>query len=170
LCVPQFVAIYEDAAAFNGQVAAYHLDDVKATLLQRVKAVVDFLMRSANVRTTWTIAPFNEVLPAQFNTAGFAVGQYNRLTIRGKNAAEPSKAGEVPAAGAGAAKPDEPIDVWPGAYTTAGSDVGIEVANIVAKVGGLNMTDPQIKTIWIEIMGRLIGETIAHEIHHALLV
>jgi hypothetical protein len=31
------------------------------------------------------------------------------------------------------------------------------------------MTDPHIKSLWIEIMGRLIGETIAHEICHALL-
>lgn len=169
LCVPQFIAIYEDAAAFNGQLVAYHLDDVKAALLQRVKAVVDFVMLNANVRTIWTIAPFNEALPAQLEAGGFAAGKFNRLTIRGRNAAEPGTAGEVPSAGAGATKPDEPIDIWPGAYTTPGTDVGIEVSNIVAKVASLNMTDPVIKTIWIEIMGRLIGETIAHEVHHALL-
>jgi hypothetical protein len=36
-------------------------------------------------------------------------------------------------------------------------------------MAALNMTDPEIKSIWIEIMSRLLGETIAHEIHHALL-
>ena len=61
------------------------------------------------------------------------------------------------------------IDIWPGAYTTPGSDINNEISGIVATVNGLNMTDPQIKSVWIEIMGRLIGETIAHEICHAVL-
>jgi hypothetical protein len=48
-------------------------------------------------------------------------------------------------------------------------DVGLEVSTIVTKMAALNITDPVIKTLWIEIMGRLMGENIAHEIHHSLL-
>ena len=55
LSVPQFVVIDEEAASFNPQLVAYHLADVKATLLQRVKHVVDFLLANANVRTVWLL-------------------------------------------------------------------------------------------------------------------
>jgi hypothetical protein len=168
LSVPQFIEIVE-VAAFNAELTAYHLDDVRDAVLRRAKEVVDFLLRKANVRTIWTIPPFNEALPAQFAAGGFAAGKYNKLTIRGTNAADPSKAGEVGAAGAGAVKPDEPIDIWPGAFRNNGMDVGVEVSALVNKMAALNITDPVIKTLWIEIMGRLMGENIAHEIHHALL-
>jgi hypothetical protein len=168
LSVPQFVAVYE-VAEFNTQLAAFHLDDVRDAVLQRAKEVLEFLLRKANVRVVWTIPPFNEGLPAQFAPGGFAAGKFNALTLRGTNAAEPDKAGEVGAAGAGSAKPDEPIDIWPGAFLHNGMDVGADVSAIVAKMAALDITDPVIKTVWIEIMGRLMGENMAHEIHHALL-
>jgi hypothetical protein len=170
LSVPQFVAIYEDAAAFLAELTAYKLDDVRDFVLQRTKDVVDFLLQKANVRTVWTIPPFNEALPAQFKAGGFAVGMYNTLTIRGTNVADPTKAGMTGGgAGAGAIKPDETIDIWPGAYRTPGTDVGAEISKLVTNMAALNMTEPETKSIWTEIMGRLIGETIAHEIHHSLL-
>ena len=169
LCVPQFVLVKEEAAAFNAELAAYQLDDVKDAVLQRTKLVVEHLLSTCNVRTVWALPPFNEALPAQLDAGGFAAGEYNTLTIHGTNAGDPSTAGETAAAGAGASKPDEKIDVWPGAYRTPGTDVGVEVAGLVTTLSGLDMTVPAIKTLWIEIMGRMCGETIAHEICHSLL-
>ena len=169
LSVPQFVLVTEEAAGFNAELTAYHLDDVKDALLQRARFVVDFLLATTNVRTVWKLDPFKEALPAQFDAGGFASGKYNVLTIRGSNPADPGTVGETSAAGAGPAKPDETIQIWPGEYKTPGTDVGTEVVGIVNTVAGLDMTDPAIKTVWIEIMGRLLGETIAHEIVHSLL-
>ena len=48
-------------------------------------------------------------------------------------------------------------------------DVGVDVATVVTNITAMNMTDPDVKIAWIEIMARLMGETMAHEIHHALL-
>jgi len=169
LSVPQFVVIDEDAAAFNAQLAAYHLDDVKAALLQKTRQVVDFLLANANARTVWHLSPFNELAPGHLLAGGFAAGKFNQLTIRGVHPVDPRRAGETAAAGAGPAKPNEAIDIYPAAYRTPGTDVGTDVASIVNKIAALNMTDPEIKNIWIEIMARLLGETVAHEIHHALL-
>ncbi len=167
LCVPQFVVIDEDAATFNPQLVAYHLDDVKVTLLQKVKQVVDFLLANANVRTIWRLAPFNEGMPAHLAAGGFAAGKFNPLTIHGTPPA-PGVAGKT-GLPIGPRIPDEPINIYPGAYTMPGTDVGVDVAAIVTALGAQNMTDPDIKSIWIEGMARLLGETIAHEIHHSLL-
>ena len=169
LSVPQFVVIDEEAASFNPQLVAYHLADVKATLLQRVKHVVDFLLANANVRTVWLLAPFNDLAPPHLAAGGFAASKYNQLTIRGVHPGNPATAGTTASAGAGPIKPNEPIDIFPAAYRTPGGDVGADVAAIVSKIAALNMTDPEIKSIWIEIMARLLGETVAHEICHALL-
>jgi hypothetical protein len=169
LSVPQFVVVDEEAAAFDVQLAAYQLDDVKAAVLQRTKDVVDILLRNANVRTVWRPAPFGEPLPAHLAAGGFAVGKFNALTIHGAVVSSGIAGRTGAAGGIGPAKPDEPIDIYPGAFTTAGTDIAADVAAIVARIAAVNITDPQLKTLWIEIMSRLLGETIAHEIHHSLL-
>jgi hypothetical protein len=168
LCVPQFVVVDEDAAAFDVQLASYRLKDVKTVLLERTRAVVDLLLRNANVRVLWRVAPFNNALPPQFLAGGGAAGKYNQLTIHG-SPPMPGLAGATGAAGVGPVKPNEKIDVWPGAYTSPASDVGPDVAAFVTKLASMNVTDPQIKSLWIDAVSRLLGETMAHEIHHALL-
>jgi hypothetical protein len=167
LSVPQFVVIDEEAAAFNAQLVIYQLDDVKATLLLRLKGVLEFLMSRANVRLIWRLPPFNEPLPAHIAPGGFATGKFNLLTIRGVNAGKPDAAGKTEPGGP--ADFDELIDIWPAAFRLNSMDVGADVATVVANITAMNMTDPDVKIAWTEIMARLLGETMAHEIHHALL-
>jgi hypothetical protein len=168
LCVPQFVVVGEDELGFTSELTNYHLDDVKEAVLRTAKSVVDFLLAKANVRTIWTLPPFNDTLPAQLAPGGFADGKFNALTISGTNVVDPLTAGETPPP-VGPAIFNEAIAIYPAAFGEPGSEVGAEVTTIVEKIASLDMTDPQIKGIWIEIMGRLIGETMAHEIFHSIL-
>ena len=167
LCVAQFIAIDEEAAALNAQLVAYLLDDVKDALLRKAKDVVDYLLSHANARTVWRLAPFSEALPAQFLAGGPAAGKFRTLTIHGA----PSASGLAGATSqpAGPTIPSGRIDIWPGAFAQGSIDVGPDVVDLVTKMRAMNMTDVRVKTLWIEIMGRLLGENIAHEIHHALL-
>ncbi len=167
LSVPQFVVIDEEAATFGAQLVTFQLDDVKATLLQRMKLVVDFLLEKTNVRTVWHLAPFNELMPAHIAPGGFAAGKFSPLMIRGLSPSSPDEAGTTEAGGP--TKPDDKINIYPAAFRLNGMDVGADVTAIVTRLAAMNMTDPDIKNVWIDIMARLLGETIAHEIHHALL-
>jgi len=129
--------------------------------------VAEHLLRRANVRLVWRLAPFGEALPAHLAPGGFAAGKFNQLTIRGTNAGSPDLAGSTSAGGATVF--DETIDVWPGAFHNNGLELNRDVTTAVTTINGLNMTLPAVKMIWIEIMGRLMGENMAHEISHSLL-
>src|SRR5205823_9814115 len=167
LCVPQFVSIDENAAAFNAQLTAFLLDDVKAALVRKVKEVVDSLLSRANVRTVWRLAPVAESLPAHLAPGGAAAGKFRALTINGAPPADGLAGRTYPPLGP--TVPSGRIDIWPGAFAQGSIDVGPDVVDLVTKIRAMNMTDVRVKTLWIEIMGRLMGENIAHEIHHALL-
>jgi hypothetical protein len=167
LSVPQFLVIDEDAAAFDPVLVGYHLDDVKPLVLQRAREVVEKLLVNVNIRAVWRLAPFNEPLPAHLAAGGFAAGKFNPVTIRGANPVDTAIAGTTQPGGP--AVFNEAIDIYPAAFRLNGLDVGADVASIVTRIAAMNLTDPNIKYTWIEIMGRLLGENIAHEILHALL-
>ncbi|HEU5135087.1 MAG TPA: hypothetical protein VFU13_08085 [Steroidobacteraceae bacterium] len=167
ISVPQFVVIDEEAAAFDAELVAYHLQDVKSLVLQKVRQVVDNLVRRANVRTIWRLAPFNEPLPVHLAVGGFAAGKFNALTIRGTHPTDPAVAGTT--ANPAPTTFDEAINIYPGAFRQNTMDIAADVTAAVNRIAAMNLTDPNIKFIWIEIMARLMGENIAHEIFHALL-
>jgi len=69
----------------------------------------------------------------------------------------------------GPGQTDETIEIYPSGYKDAGNDVGPELAGLIKVLLSQNFTDERLMTLWIEVMSRLIGETIAHEIFHSLL-
>src|SRR5438132_13435571 len=118
-------------------------------------------------RTVLRLATFSEALTSTFLAGGPATGKFRTLTIHGA----PSASGLAGATSqpAGPTIPSGRIDIWPGAFAQGSIDVGPDVVDLVTKMRAMNMTDVRVKTLCIEIMGRLLGENIAHEIHHVLL-
>jgi hypothetical protein len=175
LSVPQFIAVREDAAAFDAVLASYSLDDVKPSVLMAAKETCELLLMTANVRTVWEMAPFNEALPAQFAAGGAAANRLTVATLRG-NPPSAGLAGRTQAGtgGIGATVYDETISVWPGAFDDAAAsgaagDVDDATRQVVQQMQGLDFTDLRLKQLAIDIVGRLIGETLAHEVLHSLL-
>jgi len=166
--VPQFVTIDEDAAAFDKALAGYQLDTVKEALLKKIRDVAELLLRRANVRLIWRLAPFGETLPKHLQPGEPAAGQYTTVTIRNLGS-KPGLLGRTSGANLGPGQANETIEIYPGGYRDAGNDVGPELAGFIGVLSGQNFTDERLMTLWIETMSRLIGETIAHEIFHSLL-
>lgn len=175
LSVPQFVAVREDAVALDGTLNDFGILVVKQAILEKAKLVCDMLLNTTNVRTIWEMAPFNEVLPAQFAAAGTSANRVSVATVRG-NPPTSGLAGRTSpgTSGIGNAIHNEVISVWPGAFDdsiTAGAagDVDDATRQVLQTMQGLDFSDVRLTNLVIEIVGRLIGETLAHEILHALL-
>ena len=172
LCVPQFVTIDEDAAAFSGVLAELKIDVRKADVLREARATCLHLLRTANVRTVWRMAPFNEVLPAHLDAA-----LVTTATIKGEPAAaEPNLFGVTrgSASGLSAASFNETIELFPGAYDnpvagTSATMVDVESQAILLQIKTDAAPSTALLDFTVKVFGRLIGETLAHEIVHSLL-
>src|SRR5262245_54234246 len=68
---------------FDTVLAQFNLTAQKTPVLQTARLVAEFLLRQANVRLIWNLAPFNETLPAQFQAGGAAAGNEVPLAIAG---------------------------------------------------------------------------------------
>ncbi len=172
LCVPQFVSIDEDAGAFSGVLAQLKIDGRKADVLREARATCLHLVRTANVRTVWRMAPFSENLPAHLDAA-LVTG----ATIKGEPAAaEPNLFGvtRAGATGLGATTFNETIELFPGAYdnpVSGGSSnmVDTESQAILLQIQSEASPSAALLDFAVKVFGRMIGETLAHEIVHSLL-
>jgi hypothetical protein len=173
VCVPQFVTIQEDATAFSGVLAELKIDARKADVLKKAREVCIHLLRTSNARTVWLMAPFNEKVPAHV-TADLVTA----ATIKGEPpASDPRLFGqEIPtAAGDGPAVFNETIELFPGAYDNSTSGppsptmIDTETQAILMDVQGQASPPAALLDFAVEVFGRLIGETLAHEIVHSLL-
>lgn len=172
MCVPQFVTIQEDAAAFTGVLAQLKIDARKADVLREARATCVHLLRTSNVRTVWQMAPFADALPAHLDAA-----LVTRATIKGEPpAAEPNLFGVTrgSATGLSAASFNETIDLFPGAYdnpVAGGSDTMVDVESqaILLQIKSEAAPSAALLDFAVKVFGRLIGETLAHEIVHSLL-
>lgn len=172
LCVPQFVSVAEDAAAFDGVLAAFHLTALKERVLREAKAVCDHLLGTSNVRTVWRLAPFAESLPAHVPPA-----HVTALTIRGEPpAASPNLLGITNLVGgnAGATVFNETIDMFPGGYDNpvppgATVDIDVETQAIIIELQSAITSNPALEDLAVKVFGRVLGLTMAHEIVHSLL-
>jgi hypothetical protein len=172
LCIPQFVTINEDAAAFNAILTAIHLDSLKDDVLKVAKSVCDHLLQTSNVRTIWQLAPFSETLPPHLPPANVTA-----LTLRGDPpAGEEGTLGQTNSVGGtgGAAVFNETIDIFPGAYddpVPPGTiyDGDVETQALIIQLQSMTFTNPALEQFAIQVYGRLMGETMAHEIVHSLL-
>jgi hypothetical protein len=171
--VPQFVKVTEVAQDFDQVLQDFGLGDTKSALYQEVRRVAEHLLRPANVRLIWTMEPFNERVPHQVPANSLTVAKIAGNppgNIQGLFGLTYKQNAPFP----GPDVPNEEIFVWPGSYddnVNPQSADGLDdlTRKVLQKIRGLNVNDPDLKTLGYTILGRLIGETLAHEILHALL-
>lgn len=176
LSIPQFVAVDVGAATFTPLMAGFGLLDVEIEeILRSAKETCDTVLNTANVRTIWRMPPFGETLPAQFGAGGAGAGLVTQATFQG----DPPQAALYGRTlrGTGAIGPmsfDESIDVFAGAFDdpvagNANEEVDEATNEIVATIvafGGMSSSE---KALAFVVFGRVLGETLAHEIVHSLI-
>ena len=180
LSIPQFVEVNVEQS-FQNLHAGYGLTTAEIEDILRVaKDVCDQLLVEANVRTIWIASPFNEVLPAQF-AAGSATRSFLTTAAFQSQPTSPGFVGNTeprnfPAAPAQDIGPrffDERIFIWTAGFddpSTGGESRQIDdvtwevISNLIAN--GFSAGD---RSLSLQVLGRLYGETLAHEIGHSLI-
>lgn len=161
LSVPQCVTITKDAALFaqalsDAQLAG-HENDVAADM----KLTVENLLAKANVRVFWQVGGLSEPVPAHIPAANVVVATL-------KNA-DPADAGRTSSA-SNADTFNETIALFPGTYALPNAtDIDTETQALIIQLQSSLPGNAALLPIAAKVYGRLIGETAAHEIGHALL-
>jgi hypothetical protein len=168
--VPQFIRIDEDTVPFEKVLDDFGIKPVKEKILREAKAVCDHIYAKANVRTIWTMAPFNETVPAHIPVSELTV-----MTLKG----DPPSNGllghtSAGTGGFGSNVPNETIEIFPGGIddTTPGGDpteMDVESLAIVLQIKSDPLANPALLDFAAKVFGRLIGETMAHEAGHSLI-
>ncbi len=172
LCVPQFVLVEDSGAASEVVFTGFNLGGEKEQVFAVAKQVCELVLAKANVRTVWNMPPFRERVPPQFNTGGIASARLTIATIAG-DPPRPGLLGTTPRP-SGPGVFNENIDVYPGGFddtVTAGAasevdDMTVAAMNCISHL--TNMSTPEKEKV-IQLFGRLLGETLAHEIGHSLI-
>ena len=171
LSIPQFVTINEDPASFDNVLDDFRVRHLKNDILQTAKQVCDHLLRTSNVRTIWQCGPFSETLPPHLTS-----GLITPVIIQGDPpAGSEGLLGETRFVGGaiGSAVPNEPIFIYPGGYDDDGMasyvEVDVETRALVLQLESMSISDPAMETFATKVFGRLFGETISHEIIHAMI-
>ena len=172
LCIPQFVAITENAAEFDAALTAMGVYQLKDGILDEAKRTCDYLLRNANVRTVWQVGLYAEAMPNHLPPSF-----YSTLLIGGEPPSGQPGLGGVAHAVNGSGGwdvPNQPIFIYPGALDNQipGGDptyVETQVVALVTELINMNFSDPVIEQFAVKVFGRLIGEIMAHEIVYILL-
>ena len=67
---------------------------------------------------------------------------------------------------------DEVVSIWPASYLAnalGNTDVDLTTNQLVRAIMSIQASDPKFEAWVIKIFGRLLGETISHEVYHTLL-
>ncbi len=171
LSVPQFVTIDEEKAPFEQALTDMHVDHLKPGILDEARRTCEHLLRTANVRLIWRVPPTTETLPAHIPAI-----QIVALTLRGEPPVnKPGLEGRTNPVGGvfGTGVGNETIDIWPGAFDNVIPNdptfVDTETNALVIQLASQTISDPAMEDLATKVVGRLIGETMAHEIVHALI-
>lgn len=170
LCIPQFVTVNENAAAFDAVLTDYNVLHLKNDIISVAKEVSDHLLSTSNVRTLWQIGTFADVVPAHL-----PADMITPVVIQGDPpAGSEGLLGQTNFVGGaiGAAVPNEPIVIFPGGYDDEGMadhvEVDVETQALVLQLES-GPIPSALEAFATQVFGRLFGETIAHEIIHALI-
>ncbi|MBL7704312.1 MAG: hypothetical protein JNM21_02080 [Taibaiella sp.] len=169
ISVPQFVRITEDSAAFDAALDKYHVAHLKNAIVAEMRDTCNNILRQANVRTIWQLGGLSETMPAHL-----AANMITTVTIKNMDAARPTLLGICGLGGLGYGPTvyNDIIEIYPGAYaTTTGGTLELDTQTIalINELENATMSDPAMEALAVKMMGRLIGETTAHEILHSLL-
>jgi hypothetical protein len=162
LSVPQCVQLKEEAAAFDQALTDAQLPGQKAAVIAEAKKVVEALLATSNTRVFWQVGGLNEALPAHVPAGNVTVA-----TLKNKDPDGNLGVCLGPAAGD---RFDDTITLFPGMYSEPDAiDVDTETLALIIELESSLASDPALLAIATKVYGRLIGETTAHEIGHALL-
>ncbi|WP_395340219.1 hypothetical protein PN836_016365 [Ningiella sp. W23] len=161
LSVPQCVLIGEDTAAFDQALSDIKLTGQKTGIVEEMKDVCAHLLGKANVRLYWTISPNADAVPAHVTPA-------NTVSVTIKNR-DPDNLGVTVGVAVGDSF-NEQIELYPGTYNQPDAiDVDTETQALILELESALPSDTELVAVATTIYGRLIGETLSHEIGHALL-
>ena len=184
LCVPQFITVDQDAATFVPVMTAFGLIDAEnEEVMREAKAVVDTVLSRANIRTIWRMAPFAQALPAQFAAGGAGAANVTKAIFMGNDPSGRHLYGLTkdrlgssnPTALIGPDHFDETVEVYPGSFSllvppgTSNADVDDMTNAIIHAIAAIGPVSSVDKTKATQALGRLYGETLAHEIGHTLI-
>lgn len=167
LSVPQYVRVVADAS-FDTGLANLHLEAFKPDIVERAKQTAAHVLRRSNVRVYWQLGGLEEQVPAHVPATSIMVA-----TFKEENPARPNRLGVTFAPG-GVDRHDERIELYVGVYDNpaAAVDIDEETAAIAIQLeetlagGGVSNA---LTNLAATVFGRLLGETLAHEITHGLL-
>jgi|GEM_PF-3490717 hypothetical protein len=171
LSIPQFVTVDDSNAAIDQFFTDNQLFAIRDSIMDEAKAVIDALLLSeANVRLIFKSS--GKTVPAHI-----PANLITKVTLANidpgldKNYGITNGGPSSPHNEVGDTFFDEVIDVFPGGYAVAAhsKDTNQAVLQTMQIIAGLTSSDPANEIWFIRIFGRLIGETMSHEIYHALL-
>ncbi len=163
MSVPQFVTVGEDPG-FDACLTSLGLSAHKADMITAAKAVVDDVLATANVRVCWQVGGRHDAVPAHV-----PAGNVMHVTLMDRDPSPDGNVGLTKAPG-DVGRFDEQIEVYVGEYDQPDAiDVDTETQALLLQLKDSLGADPALEAIATTIYGRLIGETMAHEIVHGLL-
>jgi hypothetical protein len=163
LSVPQCVTVNEDPALFDAALINLHLAGHKNEVVNEMKRVVEHLLAKANVRVFWQFGGYNEALPAHVPAA-------NVVTAIIQDKDPSGNLGLTSSTSAALDLFNETIDIYPGMYAEEDAiDVDTETQALILQLDESLPGDAALIPVMTKVYGRLIGETLSHEIGHALL-
>jgi hypothetical protein len=170
LSIPQFVFVDHDAT-FLQAITSYGLIDFEMTqVLSVAREVCNTVLKDANVRTVWN--NLGEPLPAHLAVGMPGNAMVTNATFKAIGPTT-TRYGQT-SAPFGPNQFNETIEVFVRSFETAVSgnanehvdEVTNEVVRILVNSGPISSAE---KDLGIQILGRLYGETLAHEIGHSLI-
>lgn len=163
MSVPQCVRVAEDAAAFDQMLSDSQITGQKNAVVDHMKQVVEHVLSRANTRVFWQLGGLSETVPAHVPAGHVVVA-----TVRDKD-----PGGRLLGVTTGPVTGDsfdEKINLFPGMYSQPNAvDVDTETQALIVQLESSLVSDLALTVIATKVFGRLIGETLAHEIGHALL-
>jgi hypothetical protein len=171
LSIPQFITVDDQHADLTTFMTNNLLTAISDGILTEARLVTELLIHpAANVRVLWKSAgkAVPAHIPARLVTTAIL---RNTDTTAGKRRYGNTRPGPTSAV-VGDTAFDESIEIYPQSYLIAGgptSDVNTAVNDLVQVVAGLQASNPDTELWQIRVFGRLIGESLAHEMFHALL-
>jgi hypothetical protein len=173
LCIPQFVAV-NDSTPFDAVLAGFGLPSSidKDAVLSEAKTTCNALLSDGNVRTVWTMAPFNEVVPGHLGA-----NMVTRVDISGNpppgrlSLLGTTKDRNLQTILVGPGEFDEFIQMFPGAMVDPfATDIDqIAIQTVQAAIAAPPLTSNPANSFAVKVVGRVLGATMAHEILHTLV-
>ncbi|MFD2167986.1 hypothetical protein ACFSJY_17155 [Thalassotalea euphylliae] len=161
MSVPQCVTINEEEAEFDDALTTMQMTGQKTAIVREMKATAGHLLANANVRLIWQLNGETDAVPAHVpaNMVVSAVVRNSHPTLLGVTTG--SVSGD---------RFNESIELYPASYLEPSNlDVDTETQALTDRISNDVGADSALVDLGAIIFGRLIGETLSHEVGHALL-